>query len=347
MTPAHRLQASAKNRRARSQLKSSLIRATAVALRALLALSASPSAHAWGGKIKLARTYRPGSSVVYETNLKTRATVRSNPDTLKSFLPPLPTELSAQQRNTVTIRAVHPEGTADVETRFDRFEFHSDLANRLPEKDRSAATQAEQDFSQRMTGQALTAHYDRQGQLLSFEGGEAALQQVDGPLREPLREILKLFLEQMGGAALYPDHDVKPGDQWKRKLDSPATEQFPFATEGENTLRYVGKTKYHGVKAAIVDYRFTNALKPEASSPRGASPLVPLEAMGLDLGITGDGQGRILVALDDGRVLENRSTIHQKLAAHLKGPAQGFAPKSEPLTLQVDSETTLAVDSMR
>ncbi len=287
--------------------------------------------------------------MVYQTTMETHATVRSNPEGLKSLLPPIPTELSTRQRNTVTVRAVHPEGTADVETRFDEFELHSNLIDRLSEKDRSSAQQAEQEFSRRVAGQTLTAHYNEEGRLISFEGGDAVLAGVDAPLREPLRRILNLLLEQMGGDALYPDHGVKPGEEWKRNLASPASDLFPFATEGESTLRYAGKTKYHGIKAAIVDYHFVNALRPALASSRQTGPLATLEAMGiaLDLGVDGQGQGRALVALDDGRVLQNRSTMHQTLTARLNRP-QGISPQSsQPITLQVDSETALNVDASR
>ncbi len=311
-----------------------------------MALGAGPVARAWGGKVRLARTYRPGRSMVYQTRVETHATVRSTPEGLKSFLPPLPTELHARQRNTVTVRAVHPEGTVDVETRFDEFEFHSNLVERLPEKDRAAAAQAEQEFGRRLAGETLSVHYDRDGRLQSFEGADDVLRQVDAPFREPLRQIIGFFLEQIGGQTLYPDHKVRPGDEWKRKIDSPSSDPFPFELEGENTLRYVGKTQYHGVKAAIVDYQFTSVVKPGASSASPAGLFAPLAAMGvtLDFGIDGQGQGRALVALDDGRLLENRSTLRQKLSARLKSSPRGSVPASEPLSLDLDSETRLEID---
>ncbi len=305
-----------------------------------------PPACAWDGKIRLARKYRPGQTTVYQTNMQTRATIRSNPAELKAFLPPLPTELSTRQQNTVTVRAVRPQGGADVETRFDRFEFQSDLLERLPENVRDSVQQAQQEFSRQMTGQTLTVHYDREGQLLGFDGGDAMLQQLDVPLREPLRHVLKLFLEQMGGNAIYPDHRVKAGEEWKRKLATPASDQYPFAMEGESALHYVGKTRYRGVKAAIVDFQFTNSLKPSLASLHGMGPMAQLEGLGLglDLGIDGQGHGRVLLALDDGRVLQNRSAIHQTLTARLKGPPKTSPSNPEPLMLQIDADTTLEVD---
>ncbi len=262
------------------------------------------------------------------------------------FLPPLPTDLSTRQQNTVTVRTVHPDGTADVETHFDQFEFQSDLFARLPGNVRDSEKQAQQEFSRRMSGQTLTAHYDREGRLLGFEGGDDILQQLDVPLRESFRQILRLFLEQMGGNALYPDHRVKPGEKWKRKLSALATDQYPFASDVESTVHYVGKTRYRRLKAAIVDYQFTDTLKPSFTNLPNSGPLAQLESLGmkLDLGINGQGQGRVLLALDDGRVLQNRSAIHQTLTARLKSRTRESSADSEPLAIEIDVETTLEVD---
>ncbi len=313
---------------------------------ALAIVLAGVPAGAWGGKVKLERKYRPGESITYESRIHTQATVRSNPPGLKSFLPPLPTELSTRQRNTVTVRATHPEGTTDLETRFDDFEFQSNLFDQLPGDVRESAQRAQEGFSHRMVGQTLMAHYDREGRLLGFEGGEAVLDQLDLPVREAARYLLRLFLAQMGGGALYPAGRVKPGAEWKHALDSPPDDQFPFATQGETTLRYVGKTKYGRTKAAIVDFQFNNSLRPVLTNLRRAGPFAQLEDMGLNLnlGIEGQGQGRVLVALEDGRVLQQRSTTHQKLRARLNGGPTGSAA-SEPLTLEIEAETTLDVES--
>ncbi len=311
-----------------------------------LVLSSTPAAYAWGGKIQLTRKYQPGQTMVYETKVQTRATISSDPPALKSFLPPVPSELGTRQQNTVTVRAVHPDGAADVETRFDEFEFRSDLFQLLPGNARESAEQAQREFSRRMSGQSLTAHYDRGGRLLGFDGADDILEQLDAPLREAFRQILKLFLDQMGGNALYPDHRVKPGEEWKRSLDAQPTDQYPFAMEGENTLRYTGKTRYHGVKSAVVDFHFTNLLKPTPEILRRGTPLAKLEEQGLslDIRIDGQGQGRVLLALADGRVLQNHSTVHQALTARLKSPPGGALRVPEPLILKIDSDTTLEVE---
>lgn len=312
----------------------------------LLALAAALPAGAWGGKVRLARKYRPGQQIVYQTQIRTTATVQSNPPTLKAFLPPVPSALTSRHQNTVRVGKVHRDGTADVENRFDEFEVQSELPEHVPEEVQGDAREAIGEFSSRLKGRTLTAHYDRDGRLLGFDGADEMLRDLDAPLRDTLREVLKMVLEQMGGNALYPDHRVKPGEEWKRKLTTPASEATPYAMEGESTLRYVGKTRYRGVRAAIIDFRFTNALKPELRELRREDPMAELEAqgLGLDMQITGQGEGRILVALDDGRVLQNHSTLHQTLNALLKGMPGTHLPSSDPITMQVDSETRLEMD---
>jgi hypothetical protein len=312
----------------------------------LLALACALPASAWGGKVRLARKYRPGQQMVYQTQIRTTSTVRSNPPTLKSFLPPVPSELNTRHQNTVRVGAVHRDGTADVENRFDEFELRSELPDHVPAEVQDAAREAAEEFSQRVKGRTLTARYDRDGRLLDFGGADEMLRDLDAPLRDTLREVLKLFLEQMGGNALYPDHRVKPGEEWKRKLLTPASEATPYSMEGESTLRYVGKTRYQGVKAAIIDFRFTNALKPGMQQLRQEGPLAELEAqgMGLDMQIEGQGEGRILVALDDGRVLQNHATLQQTLNALMKGLPGIPLPTTDPVTLRVDSETRLEMD---
>jgi hypothetical protein len=312
----------------------------------LLALACALPAAAWGRKVRLARKYRPGQEMVYQTQIRTTATVRANPPTLKSFLPPVPSALRTRHRNTVRVGAVHRDGTAEVENRFDEFELESELPDHVPEEVQGAARQAAEEFSRRLKGRTLTARYDRDGRLVDFEGADEMLGDLDAPLRDTLREVLRLFLEQMGGNALYPDHRVEPGDEWKRKLNTPASKANPYSMEGESTLRYVGKTRYRGVKAAIIDFRFTNALKPALQQLRQEGPLAELEAqgMGLDMQIEGQGEGRILVALDDGRVLQNHATLQQTLRALLEGLPGIPLPTSDPVTLQVDSETRLEMN---
>jgi hypothetical protein len=315
---------------------------------AFLIAALSPPACGWGGKVNLARKYRAGQRMVYQANMRTHSTVRSDPPQLKAFLPPLPTEFSARQRTTVTVRAVHPDGVAEVESRFDVFEFQSNLPELLPEDIRESAREAQEGFSKRVSGQALTARYGRDGTLLDFQGAEGMLEELDAPLRETARQIFRLLLEQLGGNALYPGRRVKPGEEWTRKLNAQPSEAYPYSVEGESLLRYAGKTRYRGVKAAIIDFRFTNLLRPAARNPSQSGALAELEAQGmeLDIRIDGRGQGRVLVALDDGRVLQNHSTLLETLRARLEGAPGVPQPSGGPATLQVDSETRLEVDGV-
>jgi hypothetical protein len=315
-------------------------------LAALLLLAGVPTAQAWGRGTRLVRKYKPGQRMVYQTSMETHAQIHSTPEGLKSFLPPIPTELSTHQQNTVTVRSVSPDGVAEVENRFDQFEFQSNLPELLPEEARDSARATQEEFAKRVSGQALTARYDRNGKLLSFDGAQAFLGDLDAPLQETARQMLRLFLEQMSGQMFLPSHPVKEGEEWKQNLVSPPTDASPFGVEGESTMRYVGKTRYRGVKAAIIDFKFTNLLRPSMESLRAAGPVAQLEShgMGLDIKINGTGEGRMVVALDDGRVLQNHATVQQDLSAKLKTSPGVRLPVEGPLSLDVSSETRLELD---
>jgi hypothetical protein len=300
---------------------------------------------AWGGQVRLARRYRGGRKMVYATKMHTKAVIHSEPPELKDFLPPLPTDFTMQQQNTVTVKGVHSDGSADIENHFDKFEFQSDLAERVAGDIRDPAVKAQQEISEHVAGQDIVAHYDRSGRLLKFEGGEGLFEQLDLAYREPLRQALRFFLEQVGGETLYPEHPVKPGQTWKRKLDSPASTAYPYNVEGENTLRYVGKTKVGGVKAAVVECSFVNVVRPAPGVLGKAEPLAQLQShgLGVDMRIDGQGQSRVLLALDDGRVLQNHATIHQTLSARLGNSAPLTFTKSQPLKLEVQSDSEIDV----
>jgi hypothetical protein len=171
-------------------------------------------------------------------------------------------------------------------------------------------------------------------------------EQLDPAYREPLRQALRFFLEQVGGDRLYPEQPVKPGETWKRKFDSPASAAYPYNVEGENTLRYVGKTKVGGVKAAVVEFSFVDVLRPAPDALGKAEPLAQLEShgLGVDIRIDGQGKGRVLLALDDGRVLQNHAAIHQVLNARLKSPAPLPFTNSQTLKLEVQSDTEMDVE---
>jgi len=312
---------------------------------ALLVLASCPLAQAWGGKVKLARTYRTGQKIAYSAQIRTHVHLDSNPPELKTFFPPMPTDLSMHQQSTLTVAAVHPDGAADIQLRFDRFEIQTDLAG-LPEAMTEPLKQAQQELTQRVAGQTLTAHYDREGQLIGFETPDKFLEALDAPVREPLRQMLRLFLEQMSGQPLYPDHRIKRGEEWTQDLKAQPLKDYAFQTQGKSTLHYSGKTTYHGVKAGIVDYHFENTLTPAAEGASPAGPFPQLEAVGIqvEVQITGKGQGRVLVALDDGRVLQNHSTVHQTLGALMKKKEGFLLPAGEVPKLEIQSDTEMEVE---
>ena len=311
----------------------------------LLVLAGATMAQGAGGKVLLTRKYRPGQSMIYVTKVHTKSKINSNPPGLKDFFPPMPTDLRMNQQSTVTVSKVAPDGAADVQHRFDKFEIQTDLGA-LPENIRDSITQAQQEVSQRMVGQTLTAHYDHEGRLVDFDGADKLFQDIDAPVREPLLQMLRMFLEQMGGQSLYPDHPVKVGEEWMQNLNAQPLKNYPFQVQGKSTLHYSGKTRYQGVKTAIVDYHFENALTPALEGLRKGGALPQLEAMGmrLDIQISGNGQGRILVALDDGRVLQNHSTLHQTLSALMKGKEGFVAPAEQLPRLEIQSDTEMEVE---
>jgi len=314
----------------------------------LLSLAGGTVARGAGGKVMLARKYQRGQSIIYVSKVSTSSRINSDPPELKTFFPPMPTNMRMIQQSTVTVSDVHPDGAADVQHRFDKFEIQTDLEG-LPENVRDSINQAQQEVSHRMAGQTLTAHYGRDGRLVDFDGADNFFRDIDAPVREPLLQMLRLFLEQMGGQSLYPDHRVKVGEEWSQNLDAQPVKNYPFRVGGKSTLHYSGKTRYQGVKAAIVDYHFENTLTPAVAGLRKGGALPQLEAMGmrLDMQITGKGQGRILVALDDGRVLQNHSTLHQTLSAIMKGN-EGFVVPAEHLPrLEIQSDTVLEVEGSK
>jgi hypothetical protein len=333
------------SRSLRGRVLVSALRCSPGAALLLLALAVGTQVQAAGGKVLLVRKYRSGQSTVYLTKVSTNSKIDSNPPELKNFFPPLPTSLRLTQQTTVTVANVHPDGAADVQHHFEKFEIQTDL-NALPANIRDSVSQAQQEVSRQMVGQTLTAHYDRDGRLVDFDGASDLFRDLDAPVREPLFQMLQMFLEQMGSQSLYPGHPVKKGEEWTQDLNAKPLKNYPFQVQGKNRLHYSGKTRYHGVKAAIVDYRVENAVTPSLETLRNGGALPQLESMGarLDMEISGKGQGRILVALDDGRVLQNHSTLHQTLRALMKGKEGFVAPTDQLPRLEIQSDTEMDVD---
>jgi hypothetical protein len=69
-------------------------RCRSLVILSLLTISCAFPIHAWGRKVNLARKYRAGQAMVYQTKIETHAKIRANPPSLEAFLPPLPTEMT-------------------------------------------------------------------------------------------------------------------------------------------------------------------------------------------------------------------------------------------------------------
>jgi hypothetical protein len=314
----------------------------------LLSFAVTTVGEAVPGKVLLTRKYRPGRAMVYVTRVETSSKIDSEPPELKNFFPPLPTNLRLDQQSTVTVLKGPSTGAASVQHRFDKFEINTDLAT-LPEGIRDSVSRAQHEVNDQMVGQTLTAQYDQAGRLIDFDGADSLFRGIDAPVREPLLQMLRLFLEQMGGQSLYPDHAVKVGEEWSQKLDAQPLKNYPYQVRGVSTLHYAGKTKYRGVRAAIVDYHFENALIPALEGLQSGGALPQLQAMGmrLEIQISGKGEGRILLALDDGRVLQNHSTMHQTLSAVMRVKDGLLAPAAQVPRLSIESDTKMDVEGSK
>jgi hypothetical protein len=95
-----------------------------------------------------------------------------------------------------------------------------------------------------------------------------------------------------------------------------------------------------------VEYHFENTLTPAMAGLRKGGALPQLEAMGmrLNIQITGQGKGRVLVALDDGRVLQDHSTLHQTLSARMEGTSEIPLLTAQPAKLEIQSDTAMNVE---
>jgi hypothetical protein len=315
---------------------------------AFLALSCGLPGYALGirgGRITLVRKYRPGESTVYKTETHTSATIQTDPAGIVAFLPSLPRQVSTRQQNTLTIEAVHTDGTADVKNHFDRFALEYQLPDDAPKEIKDSVQQGEQELCRSLNGQTVVAHYDRLGQLRRFEASGAMFQPLSAPLRQPLEQALQLFLDQMGGSIRYPDHPLKPKEEWRSHQSVPATSAIPWTIEGESTFRYVGQTEYQGVKAAVVDFQLKHRLIPVLQSLPAAKTASLAQTNALHIQVNGQGEGRLLVALDDGRTLQNHAVIHETLNASVKDvPGIKGRPAQDPITVEIKTETRLEMD---
>lgn len=330
------------------QAKPEFRRAPVRASIALLIVTVSISAtEAGDGKILLVRRYRPGLRMVYDTESHTRSTVRSNPPALREYLPPFPEAFRTRQRTTLMVRSVAEDGSAEMEARFESFELASSFPEGFPDEARETLRKEQEEFAGRLNGRTIAARIDREGRLTAMRGTEELLEGLDSTMQDTMRQVLRLSLEQMGGHAAFPDHRVAPGEEWTHRQSSEPLEGFPYLVEGESTLKFVGRRQFQGARAAVLDFHFQNKLRPVLNRLRHAEALDQLQARGisLDIEIAGRGEGQMLVAEEDGRVLQARALSFQTLTARMDGLPGVPLPADEPVTLQVDSETELTVES--
>ena len=315
---------------------------------ALLCLGTLAPGQAWGGEVRPKRRFRSGQKMVYLTKVHTKAAIHCEPPELLNLFPPLPTNLAMLEQNTVTVKAIHSDGSTDLDDHFDQFEFQSDLADRVPPNFRDAALKNQQEVNEQVAGQDVIARFDGDDRLRWFKGGKGFFEKLDLTYREPFRQALMFFLEQVGGDALYPDHPVKPGTTWKRKLDSAPSAAYPYTVEGENTLRYVGDSEAAGIRAAVVEFSFVDVLRPAPEALEKAEPLAQLAAhsLGVDMRIDGQGQGRVLLALDNGRILQEHATLHQTLRARFDSPTPLPFTKAKSLKLEVQSDSQVDLEGV-
>jgi hypothetical protein len=292
-------------------------------------------------EVNLARTYHPGYRMIYDTQITTRAFIQSDSTALDSFLPEIPRAITIRQKNTLSVEKVLPNGSTELQDRFDAFDLLSG-ANGAKAVDRSDQRRIDSEVSRAMTGQVVTVRYDRHGNLLGFTGAKSLFQQMEAPSREAARLALRVFLAQLGGSGFYPGR-VRVGDTWQKKTATSINSAMPAFFQDATTFQYQGSTRYRGVSAAAIGFRFTNSLKPAARSKAPGGLLALLKARGatLDFSVTGSGSGTALIALSDGRILRNDSTFQESLRGSLKGFPGVAGPASRPATLEVQTRNSV------
>jgi hypothetical protein len=95
----------------------------------------------------------------------------------------------------------------------------------------------------------------------------------------------------------------------------------------------------------VVEFSFVNTVRPSSKALGPTEPLSQLAShgMGVDMHIDGQGKGKVLLALDDGRVLDYHATIHQTLSARLENPDSIPFTDKKTLKLVVQSDSEMDV----
>ena len=315
-----------------------LLRAVSVLLAAGSCAMVYPHpAGAAPARLPLSRKYHRGDKMHYHTRVSTAAVIRSNPLSLMQYLPPSPLDVTLEIDHELSVQSVDSDGSADLEDRIDSFHFRPASDAPGDKTQLEAVREFESEYSRRIVGLVLKLHRGPKGKLLSRAEAVSLSQSSSAP--NGLVESLHALLGILVGAGLYPAHPVKQGDSWATDFSVESGPILPLAVQGKNILRFEGTTHRHGVKAAVIDFHFTSALQkpPEHAPPVGLFALFEGKGMALDMRIQGEGEGRALIALKDGRVLENKSTLHETVRATLKGLPGVPLPPPGPGLIEIDA----------
>lgn len=308
-------------------------------LSATLSLSASP-----GRKpLHLVRKYRLGSRMVYQTEITTHIKLQSRPRGLRGYLPDMPSVVVVRPQTTSVVQAVGPDKSAEIQDRFDEFELVTTVTADPSGHARAVVRKVENAFTHQMTGQTLTAHYGPRGKLLGFTGAEALLDQLQAPARGAAHWALKLLLAQLGGYGFYPDRPVRVGESWKRRGSAKLSEAVPLMSNHEDTYRLERLTRYHGMRAGVIVFDIANSVRPVHNT--GPSPglfaLLKNEGVTLGVGASGSGHGRAIVALGDGRILQEDCVLRESFQGSLQGLRGVPLPATGPASLKIETENAI------
>jgi hypothetical protein len=273
--------------------------------------------------VHLVRRYLPGRNAVYRVEVRALNTLSADPPQLKSFLPPVPSGVMFQVQDSVTTRSVASDGSAELENRFTQFRIESGAAS--PGALARTTLKEVDAFAKQLDDQAVTVHYDAQAHLLHLEGADALINSLDAAYRDPAQRLLLLLLDALNGTAFLPDRPGRVGDEWTRSLSSLFGASPDWGVDGKALFRLTGTTRFEGVRAAVIEFEFSNIVTPRLGNAGAAAgtPLLRMAASDrrLEIKIIGNGRGRVLVAKDDGRMLQNQADIHEVLSASLPRPA--------------------------
>jgi hypothetical protein len=322
--------------------RSLIILCVAVLISALgSALVAADSAAAG---VMLSRIYHPHHTMVYDAEITTRVVVHSDTAALNSLIADIPRVITIRLRNTLTVEKVFRNGSADIRDRLDAFHLLTQGDGPAGEG-RGTQQYANADLDRQVAGQVLTVSYDRSGDLLGFTGAQPMLQNLTSPTRDLVRLVLRALLSQFEGSGLYSGHPLRVADTWKSKTVTLFNAVLPASFQIERTFEYKGDTRYHGVKAATVDFHFADSLTPEADGRPSGSLLSLLNARGVSLIfiMTGGGSGSALVAINNGGILHKDATFQENLHASLKGVPGQATPASGPATVDVSTQNSIEI----